>query len=273
MPFRIVNLDEQAVLESCTTAILADGAVTSDKIALGGVGSGNLEDGSITAIKLAPDVFGSGLIANGGTNAIDLNVDNSTLEVASNLVQVKVGGINQTHISLTGNLDFGNYPAINFRVENLSADPTPGNPGRLIWRIDLDELKVDDGTNFTSVGSGSGGGHIIEDEGSPLTQRAILNFVGSGVTVSDGGSKTVVSIPGGGGTGNYAKDLFVVSNPLDKALVLGNTPIANSEVVSWNGLILKPGISFDYTISGNTVTLTGGVTLTNGDELMAVYAH
>lgn len=271
MPFRIVNLDEQAVLESCTTAILATGAVTSDKIALGGVGAGNLEDGSVEAIKLATDVFGAGLIANGGTNAIDLNVDNATLEISSNLVQVKVGGIDQTHINLTGNLDFSNNEALNFRIENVNADPTPGNAGRLVWRTDLNQLKVDDGIGFTSIGSGSGG-HIIEDEGSPLAQRATLNFIGSGVTVTDGGGKSVVTIPGGG-AGSYGKNLKVVVNPLDKTVPLSFTPISNSEVVSWNGLMLKPGVSNDYTISGSTVTLNGGVVLTIGDELQVVYAH
>jgi hypothetical protein len=42
-------------------------------------------------------------------------------------------------------------------------------------------------------------GHAIEDEGSVLTQRAVLNFTGSGVTVSDIGGKTVVDIGAGGG--------------------------------------------------------------------------
>jgi len=272
MPFRIVNLDEQAVYKSCTTEILADQVVTYEKLAVGAVQSDSIEDGSISAVKLAPDVFGAGLVANGTTNAIDLNADNVTIEISSNLVQVKAGGINQTHISLTGNIDFNNYEVLNLRVENVTSDPTPGNAGRLIWRTDLNQLKVDDGTAFTSIGSGSGG-HIIEDEGTPLTQRATLNFVGSGVTVTDNGSKSVVTIPGGGGVGSYGKDLVVVVNPLDKTIVLSNTPLSNSEVVSWNGLILKPGVSNDYTISGSTVTLNSGVTLTIGDELQVVYAY
>lgn len=46
--------------------------------------------------------------------------------------------------------------------------------------------------------SGTGGGHTIEDEGTPLTQRDTLNFVGAGVTVTDAGGKTVVTVSGGG---------------------------------------------------------------------------
>jgi hypothetical protein len=54
---------------------------------------------------------------------------------------------------------------------------------------------------IAEVASEAGGGsaHTIEDEGSALTQRAALNFTGSGVTAADSGGKTVVTIPGGGG--------------------------------------------------------------------------
>lgn len=40
----------------------------------------------------------------------------------------------------------------------------------------------------------------IQDEGTNLTQRTVIDFVGSGVTASDSGSKTIVTIPGIGGT-------------------------------------------------------------------------
>lgn len=48
-----------------------------------------------------------------------------------------------------------------------------------------------------TFGSGGGGGHTIEEEGSPLTQRTKLNFVGAGVTATDdsGDDATVVTIP------------------------------------------------------------------------------
>jgi hypothetical protein len=39
-------------------------------------------------------------------------------------------------------------------------------------------------------------GHQIEDEGSPLLQRSVMNFVGDGVTAADSGGKTVVTIDG-----------------------------------------------------------------------------
>lgn len=48
---------------------------------------------------------------------------------------------------------------------------------------------------------GSGGGHVIQEEGSGLAQRAALNFIGSAVTVTDdnANNRTNVTITGGGG--------------------------------------------------------------------------
>jgi hypothetical protein len=45
-------------------------------------------------------------------------------------------------------------------------------------------------------GGGGGGGYItVQDEGSALTQRTVIDFVGLGVSAADSGGKTVVTIP------------------------------------------------------------------------------
>jgi hypothetical protein len=63
--------------------------------------------------------------------------------------------------------------------------------------------------------SGGGGGHVIEDEGTPVAQQTNMNFTGAGVTVSDSGGKTVVSIPGGAGSdpfvGTYTPGSFTIA--------------------------------------------------------------
>lgn len=43
----------------------------------------------------------------------------------------------------------------------------------------------------------------VQNEGSNLTQRSTIDFVGAGVTASDDGSKTVVTIPGVPTTNSY----------------------------------------------------------------------
>jgi hypothetical protein len=54
----------------------------------------------------------------------------------------------------------------------------------------------------------SGSKHTIEDEGTPLTSRTKLNFVGTGVAVTDdsGNDRTVVTISGSGGGGHTIND-------------------------------------------------------------------
>lgn len=42
-------------------------------------------------------------------------------------------------------------------------------------------------------------GHIIEDEGTRLTQQPILNFTGSGASCTNSGGKTVCTMSGGSG--------------------------------------------------------------------------
>lgn len=53
----------------------------------------------------------------------------------------------------------------------------------------------------TRLKTATEGGHIIEDEGVPIPQKAALNFVGDGVVASDGSGKTNVTIPAGAGGG------------------------------------------------------------------------
>jgi hypothetical protein len=45
----------------------------------------------------------------------------------------------------------------------------------------------------------------IEDEGTPLTQRSTMDFVGAGVSAADAGGKTVVTISGAAASGAVTK--------------------------------------------------------------------
>ena len=53
------------------------------------------------------------------------------------------------------------------------------------------------GANPTWAATAAAAGHTIQDEGTPLTTRTNLNFVGAAVTVTDGGAgpdSTIVTI-------------------------------------------------------------------------------
>lgn len=85
-------------------------------------------------------------------------------------------------------------------------------------------------TNLLAAIPASGGYTTVQDEGSGLTQRSTVDFVGAGVTVTDTGSKTQVSIPGaGGGGGTFAGADF------DKYRLIGVYARPNSTAVDTYG--------------------------------------
>lgn len=88
-------------------------------------------------------------------------------------------------------------------VTEQASKPTAPASGkqRLYMKTDHKLYHEDDGGTETEVGGGSSG-HTIQDEGTPLTARTNLNFVGSGVAATDdsGNDATVVTISGSGGT-------------------------------------------------------------------------
>lgn len=84
----------------------------------------------------------------------------------------------------------------------------------------------------SAVGSGYS---TVQDEGTPLTQRSTLNFVGAGVTASDTGGVTQVSISGGGGgSANVGKTTvnFGPASADATVTVTGQTSIGSSSTVA-----------------------------------------
>lgn len=109
-------------------------------------------------------------------------------------------------------------------------------------------MGFDGAAGFHPAETGGGGAfyQIVQDEGVVLPQRAVLNFVGPGVTVSDIGGKTTVTIPGGGGiTGTYGSFFDTTTQT-----TLGNT----EEIMTFNTVDLSA---------------TAGVTLVGGTEITA----
>lgn len=102
-----------------------------------------------------------------------------------------------------------------------------------------DQVLKHNGTNWIN-GAAPSAGHIIADEGTPLTARATLDFVGAGVIVTDNGSSaTVVTIPGGGGGLGVAGTV--------EAHVTGTQSISNATAtaVSFNTTATDPADYWD----------------------------
>jgi hypothetical protein len=119
-----------------------------------------------------------------------------------------------------------------------SVDPTLAQ-GEMGYETDTGFLKFGDGvTAWTSLPYFSTSAYgTIQEEGSGLTQREILNFIGSGITAADdaGNSRTNVTL-----------------DATLNALASYNT----------NGLITQTSAD---TFTGRTVTAGTGISVSNGD--------
>ena len=97
-----------------------------------------------------------------------------------------------TDVTLAGNNDYlaASQAAVKAFVENS-----------LNARLSASEATdLTDGGTTTLHSHSGGSGHVIQDEGTPLTARANLNFVGADVTATDdaGNNATVITIASAG---------------------------------------------------------------------------
>lgn len=164
-------------------------------------------------------------------------------------LQIQTGAVTSHSIDLAGNpiraISIGGSPTFGVyqigssvlnRLEGgaimgpVSALPSFGNQGRLMVRTSDNTLHLDTGSAWSQLGASSGSGHIIEEETTPLTQRATMRFTGSGVVASDDGTRTVVTIPGAAGstgTTNYRWRTATSGTPASGDMRGNNATIAS----------------------------------------------
>lgn len=119
-------------------------------------------------------------------------------------------------------------------------------------------------TGATGASGTNGAISVIEDEGTPLAVRSNVNFAGAGVTATDAGGKTVVTIPGGGavvdadattkGIVQLAGDLAGTATSPSVAKVKGKTvptPGASEDQMTWK---------YDHASGAMVWTALGGST-------------
>jgi len=132
------------------------------------------------------------------TNLIDyINM----IERSANLRPLNLGGVTSTEGGDGGPPGgFMGYLPQTRVAYDLSEDATMDVPTSGESLLDnLNHIRYRIETVETTISGGISGGHTIENEGFPLTQRTNLNFVGLGVIVTDdsGTDSTIVSIYGG----------------------------------------------------------------------------
>jgi hypothetical protein len=118
------KLDQTAGSQAVTTATIRDLNVTTAKIADLNVTTAKIADTNVTAAKINADVAGNGLVKNATSGVLDVNVDGTTLEIATDTVRVKTAGI------LTANL--ADSSVTNAKIAATAIDSTKIQDGSVV---------------------------------------------------------------------------------------------------------------------------------------------
>ena len=80
--------------------------------------------------------------------------------------------------------------------------------------------------DITPAGSSGGGYTTVQDEGVPLTQRTTINFAGGGVTATDSGGVTLVTI-----SGSASDPAIFVYNPGSFTVATGKYTVMSRHLI------------------------------------------
>jgi hypothetical protein len=167
---------------SITTAMIADGAITSDKIATGGVATIDMADGSVTSLK----------IANGGIATVDIaDAAVTTAKIAdANVTSGKLAtDISITNLAYTGTLT-GGTGVVNLGSGQVYKDAS-GNVG-IGTNNPLANLDVNNATSGGLItafrSTGVNGGYVLF-QGSGATPT-ITGYIGAATRTNTSGTIT-----------------------------------------------------------------------------------
>lgn len=166
---------------------------------IGGTFSTFLGDGEITRDSGSPTTFN----IHNPTSTLTLQVEGNTVWHAGNdgagstldsdLLDGQQGAFYQSATNLTS----GSLPFARIQVSASSKllGRGAGSGAGDMQEITLGTNLSMSGTTLNASGGGGGSAHVIEDNGTPLTARANLNFIGFTVADNSGNSSTDVTFP------------------------------------------------------------------------------
>lgn len=224
-------------------ATIAAGAVDSGKLATDAVTTSKITNGNVTLGKIANAAASSKLLGSGSSGS---GTPYTELSVGSGLA------ISGTTLTNTGGHPSGspNTPLFDDGGGGFTNGTRSGNTTQVVTTTGTQTsgncVQIDANGNHVAASGACGiagaGYGTIQDEGSNLTARTTMNFIGAGVTAADdsGNSRTNITIPGGAS--------------LTQGTLAGRG--ASSGTGVYEGITLGTNLS----MSGTTLNAAGGST-------------
>ena len=222
---------------------------------------------SIRGLQIRDAFFGKGLIRNAGDNNImEIQVDDSTLEIPVDTVQVKDDGIT--------NAKLANITQGSVKVGGASDAPTDldaKTDGYILIgdSTDIVSVAVSGDITITNAGVTAIGATKVID--TMINDDVATGLAGTGLTAT-AGVLSVDAVADNIVEGDIKKDDFtadVVASGYSGEHTLSFTPIEDSLMLFLNGVYQEVGSGKDYTLSGTTIQFADQPE--SGDNIFAHY--
>ena len=252
------------------------------------------EEGSSLTARANLNFIGAAVTAadNGSdTTTVTIGAENATLPFTNAnggsdpiaLASVAVGQdlVSDTTPQLGGSLDVNGNAIVSTSNANISI--TPNGSGKVVldgasWPSggeSEDYVLKTNGSGTLSWAEAASGGHVIQEEGSGLTARANLNFVGTAVTATDNGSDTTIvtvgasnaSLPITRSDGSTSDPIALTSAAIGESLVTDTSPQLGGDLdVNGQSIVSASNGNIAITPNGSGNVILDGITWPNSGE-------
>lgn len=185
-----------------------------------------------------------------------LNVDTSLVACTINLQSIPNDNWNTLYKlyvkDISGNAGTNNITIVaptGYKINNSQT---------LILNTNNESVLIRISSNLDYVSFPNKAGHIIQDEGNTLPQQPILDFVGSGVTVTNGVGKTIVTI-------NDCCDFVELTNSQMLELISNGTVDAGTYYKITNPINADEGVVVQGIVTNANPSLQGSGIFLNAD--------
>jgi hypothetical protein len=185
-----------------------------------------------------------------------LNVDTSLVACTINLQSIPNDNWNTLYKlyvkDISGNAGTNNITIVaptGYKINNSQT---------LILNTNNESVLIRISSNLDYVSFPNKAGHIIQDEGNTLPQQPILDFVGSGVTVTNGVGKTIVTI-------NDCCDFVELTNTQMLELINNGTVDAGTYYKITNPINADEGVIVQGIVTNANPSLQGSGIFLNAD--------